>query len=266
MERLKRCETVFPALFNCSIQAIALSLWEREGTHDVGRVRGGPRGQNRLVPWITPHPSHRFAAGPFPLPEGEGQFNAKCDQPWNIGRAEGVGHGETVRNWAIIPSPLRNLRQRRGEHRWGAGVPPARRCRPASRTPARPQRRARPWASRRGCRQTGSSPSCCGVLPVRMMIALPDVGGGDHSLATALRRRSPSALVRPLAVGSLPSPRGRGSEDGVKRAVPQPPATSPRRRASRRRAASAWGLSMSTKIANACSAMLIAVGTSPSVA
>ena len=191
---------------------------------------------------------------------------AKGGQPWDGGRVGGVGHGETVGNWAIIPSPLRDLRQRRGEHRWGAGVPPARRFRPASRTPARPQRRARPWASRRGCRQTGSSPSCCGVLPVRMRIALPDVGGGDHSLATALHRRSPSALVRPLAVGPLPSPRGRGTEDGVKRAAPQPPATSPRRRASRRRAVSAFGLSMATKIANACSVRVIAVGTSPNSA
>ncbi len=41
-----------------------LPLREREGTHGVGRVRGGPRGQNRMASWITPHPSHRFAAGP----------------------------------------------------------------------------------------------------------------------------------------------------------------------------------------------------------
>jgi hypothetical protein len=44
---------------------------------------------------------------------------AKFGQPWDRGRVGGVGHGETVGNWAIIPNPLRNLRQRRGEHRWG---------------------------------------------------------------------------------------------------------------------------------------------------
>ncbi|CAO3436930.1 hypothetical protein [Azospirillum endophyticum] len=51
---------------------------EREGTHEVGRVRGGPSIPNRMVPCTTPHPSHA-PHGPLPSPgAGEG---ANCDSP-----------------------------------------------------------------------------------------------------------------------------------------------------------------------------------------
>ncbi|CAO3409028.1 hypothetical protein [Azospirillum largimobile] len=47
---------------------------EREGTRaaGAGMVRGGARNPNRMVPGITPHPSHA-SHGPLPSPgAGEG--------------------------------------------------------------------------------------------------------------------------------------------------------------------------------------------------
>ncbi|MEG3089584.1 bifunctional hydroxymethylpyrimidine kinase/phosphomethylpyrimidine kinase [Sphingomonas sp. PB4P5] len=50
------------------LEANSLSLWEREGAAE--RRKGeGEAGEPRTN---HPHPSHGFAAGPFPLPEGEG--------------------------------------------------------------------------------------------------------------------------------------------------------------------------------------------------
>ncbi|PWC32816.1 lactate utilization protein [Azospirillum sp. TSO35-2] len=54
--------------------------WEREGTHEVERVRGDPRCE-RIDPCLTPHPSHA-PHGPLPSPgAGEGPTLIPYDKP-----------------------------------------------------------------------------------------------------------------------------------------------------------------------------------------